>query len=76
LTGLEALVDDYLAHCRAKGLSPKTIRDNYGYALKGLFLPLAILRCRAAGWSCLAFPGAWESPAGLKANPAGAPKEE
>ena len=40
-TRLEALVEDYLAHCRAKGLSPKTIRDNYGYALKGVFLPWA-----------------------------------
>lgn len=36
---LEGLADDYLAHCRAKGLSPKTIKDNYGYALKGVFLP-------------------------------------
>jgi site-specific recombinase XerD len=35
---LETLVEDYLAHCRARGLSPKTIRDNYGYALKGVFL--------------------------------------
>jgi hypothetical protein len=40
-TRLEELVEDYLAHCRAKGLSPKTIRDNYGYALKGVFLPWA-----------------------------------
>ena len=40
-TRLETLVEDYLAHCRAKGLSPKTIRDNYGYALKGVFLPWA-----------------------------------
>jgi hypothetical protein len=32
---LEALVDDYLAHCRAKGLSPKTIRDNYGESAAG-----------------------------------------
>jgi hypothetical protein len=38
---LAELVEDYLAHCRAKGLSPKTIRDNYGYALKGVFLPWA-----------------------------------
>jgi hypothetical protein len=35
---LETLVEDYLAHCRARGLSPRTIRDNYGYALKGVFL--------------------------------------
>lgn len=36
---VDVLVEDYLAHCRARGLSPKTIRDNYGYALKGVFLP-------------------------------------
>ena len=38
-TTLERLVEDYLAHCTAKGLSPKTIRDNYGYALGKVFLP-------------------------------------
>jgi len=38
---LEGLVEDYLASCRARGLSPKTIRDNYGYALKSVFLPWA-----------------------------------
>jgi integrase len=32
---------DHLASCRARGLSPKTIRDNYGYALKSVFLPWA-----------------------------------
>ena len=35
------MVEDYLASCRARGLSPKTIRDNYGYALKSMFLPWA-----------------------------------
>src|SRR5215472_12845609 len=40
-TTLEGLVEDYLASCRARGLSPKTIRDNYGYALKSMFLPWA-----------------------------------
>ena len=40
-TALEGLVEDYLASCRARGLSPKTIRDNYGYALKSVFLPWA-----------------------------------
>lgn len=34
---LAILVDEYLANCRARGLSPKTVRDNYGYAL-GIFL--------------------------------------
>lgn len=38
---LAVLVEDYLAHCRAKGLSPKTVRDNYGFVLKGVFLPWA-----------------------------------
>lgn len=38
-SALEGLVEDYLAHCRAKGLSPKTIRDNYGFVLKTVFLP-------------------------------------
>ncbi len=33
------LVGDYLAHCRAKGLSPKTVRGSYGFVLKGVFLP-------------------------------------
>ena len=37
-TALEGLVEDYLASCRARGLSPKTIRDNYGYALKSVFV--------------------------------------
>lgn len=38
---VEVLIDEYLASCRARGLSPKTIRDNYGYALKSVFLPWA-----------------------------------
>ncbi|HVD02096.1 MAG TPA: tyrosine-type recombinase/integrase [Candidatus Dormibacteraeota bacterium] len=38
-TALVGLVDDYLAHCRAKGLSPKTVRDSYGFVLEGVFLP-------------------------------------
>lgn len=38
---LEALAEDYLTNCRARGLSPKTIRDNYGYAIKTMFLPWA-----------------------------------
>ena len=37
----EGLVEDYLASCRARGLSPKTKRDNYAYALKSMFLPWA-----------------------------------
>ncbi len=33
------LVDEYLASCRARGLSPRTVRANYGYPLKAVFLP-------------------------------------
>src|SRR5215467_4437481 len=36
---IDGLVDDYLASCRAKGLSPKTIKLAYGYPLKGVFVP-------------------------------------
>jgi integrase/recombinase XerD len=32
-------VEDYLAACRAKGLSPKTIKMAYGYPLRGVFMP-------------------------------------
>ena len=38
-TALRRLSDDFLAHCRAKGLSPKTWRDAYRYALEEVFLP-------------------------------------
>jgi integrase/recombinase XerC len=40
-TPLENLIDEYLASCRTRGLSPKTVRDNYGYALRSVFLPWA-----------------------------------
>lgn len=36
---LQVLIGDYLAHCRARGLSYKTVKDNYGYALNHVFLP-------------------------------------
>src|SRR5207245_1013403 len=36
---IERLMEDYLAHCRAAGLSPKTIRHAYGYPLRAVFLP-------------------------------------
>ncbi len=36
---LSRQVEDYLAHCRAAGLSPKTIRHAYGYPLRSVFLP-------------------------------------
>jgi integrase/recombinase XerD len=38
-SSLTVLVDDYLADCRARGLSPKTVKDAYGYPLRGVFLP-------------------------------------
>jgi site-specific recombinase XerD len=38
-SALEALVDDYLAHCRARGLSPSTVNQAYRYPLKGILLP-------------------------------------
>ena len=30
-TALETLVQDYLAHCRARGLSPNTVNQAYGF---------------------------------------------
>lgn len=36
---LERLADDYLAHCQARGLSPRTLDNSYGYALQAVFLP-------------------------------------
>lgn len=36
---LQRLVDDYLAHCRARGLSPRTIETSYGFALQCVLLP-------------------------------------
>src|SRR5689334_7092892 len=39
---IEGLVDDYLAACRARGLSPKTIKFAYGYPLRGVFVPWCV----------------------------------
>jgi len=36
---MDRLVDDYLMACRAKGLSPNTIDNSYGYPLRCVFLP-------------------------------------
>lgn len=36
---LATLVTDYLASCRARGLSPKTVKDSYGYPIEHVFLP-------------------------------------
>jgi integrase len=38
-TSLSRLVDDYLADCRARGLSSKTIKLAYGYPLQHVLLP-------------------------------------
>lgn len=38
-TALERLVDDYLTHCAARGLAPRTLTNSYGYTLKTVFLP-------------------------------------
>jgi integrase/recombinase XerD len=38
-SAIEGLVEDYLAACRARGLSPKTVKMAYGYPLRGTFLP-------------------------------------
>ena len=36
-SALERLIDDYLANCEARGLSQRTIRNSYSYALKDVF---------------------------------------
>jgi integrase/recombinase XerD len=36
---LARLVDDYLNSCHARGLSPRTLDNSYGYALRVVFLP-------------------------------------
>ena len=38
-TALSRLVDDYLASCRARGLSPRTVDGAYGYPLRQVLLP-------------------------------------
>ena len=34
-------MEDYLASCRARGLSPKTVDDSYGYPLRRILIPWA-----------------------------------
>jgi integrase/recombinase XerD len=36
---LGALVEDYLAACKARGLSPNTLQNSYGYPLRKILLP-------------------------------------
>ncbi len=38
-TPLSRLIEDYLAHCRAKGLSPNTVTGAYAYPLRKVFIP-------------------------------------
>jgi integrase/recombinase XerD len=38
-TAIERLVEDFLTSGRARGLSPKTIREGYGYPLRQILLP-------------------------------------
>src|SRR5438067_73135 len=38
---LTRLVEDYLAACRARGLSPNTVNNSYGYPLRQILLPFA-----------------------------------
>ena len=38
-TPLDRLIDDYLAHCRARGLSSKTVKFVYAYVLRNVFTP-------------------------------------
>jgi integrase/recombinase XerD len=44
-TGLEQLVEDFLASGRARGLSPKTVEGAYSFILTGVFMPF----CRREG---------------------------
>src|SRR5438874_11536049 len=38
-TAVAQLVEEYLDHCRAKGLSPRTVKTSYGYPLRSVLLP-------------------------------------
>jgi integrase/recombinase XerD len=50
-----ALVEEYLADCRRRGLSPKTVDFAYGYPLRHVFLPW----CRRAGITDPASLSSW-----------------
>ena len=43
-------IEDYLRACRARGVRPATIRDSYGYSLRGVLLPW----CQSEGIVCAA----------------------
>src|SRR5437879_12868497 len=36
---MTVLVEDYLASCKARGLSPNTLKNSYGYPLRKVLLP-------------------------------------
>ncbi|MGH7866656.1 MAG: hypothetical protein ACREP9_03245, partial [Candidatus Dormibacteraceae bacterium] len=38
-SAISNLIDDYLAHCRASGLSPKTVGYTYRYPLREVLFP-------------------------------------
>jgi integrase/recombinase XerD len=38
-TPIGVLIDDYLLSCRARGLSPYTVKNSYGYPLRQVFAP-------------------------------------
>jgi hypothetical protein len=38
-SSLQLLVTDFLASCRARGLSSRTVESGYGYPLRSVFLP-------------------------------------
>jgi len=38
-SALSFLVEDYLIHCAARGLAPRTLDNAYGYSLREVFLP-------------------------------------
>lgn len=40
--GVALTIEEYLADCRARGLSLKTVEDAYGYALREVFLPWCV----------------------------------
>lgn len=41
-SSLDILVDDYLASCRARGLSRNTIEQGYAFSLREMFLPWCV----------------------------------
>ena len=42
-TSVSERVQEFLAHCKAAGLSPRTYRDAYGYPLNAVLVPFCEL---------------------------------